>query len=31
MHKAVEVPRRLLNSLAHLIVALEVEDIGDEI
>lgn len=31
MHEAVEVPGRLLNGLTHLIVALEIEDIGDEI
>lgn len=31
MHEAVEVPGRLLNGLAHLIVALEIEDIGDEV
>jgi hypothetical protein len=31
VHEAVEVPGRLLNGLTHLIVALEIEDIGDEI
>ena len=31
MHEAIQVPRRLLDGLAHLIVALEVKDIGDEI
>lgn len=31
MHKTIKVPRRLLDGLAHLIVALEIKDIGDEI
>lgn len=31
MHEAIQVPRRLLDGLAHLIVALEIKDIGDEI
>jgi hypothetical protein len=31
MHKTVEVSRRFLYGLAHLIVALEIKDIGDEI
>lgn len=31
VYQAVQVPRRLLNLLAHLIVAVEVEDVGDEV
>lgn len=31
MNQPVEVPRRLLDRLAHLVIAVEVEDIGDEI
>jgi hypothetical protein len=31
MHETVQVPRRLLDLLAHLIVAVEVEDVGHEI
>lgn len=31
MHETVKVPRRFLYGLAHLIIALEVKDVGDEI
>jgi hypothetical protein len=31
VYEPVEVPRRLLNLLAHLVVAVKVEDIGDEV
>jgi hypothetical protein len=31
VYEAVKVPGRLLNGLTHLIVALEIEDISDEI
>ena len=31
VHEAVQVPRRLLDLLAHLIVAVEVEDVGHEV
>jgi hypothetical protein len=31
VHEPVQVPRRLLNLLAHLVVALDVEHVGDEL
>jgi hypothetical protein len=31
VHEAVEVPRRLLDGLAHVVVAVEVEDVGHEV
>lgn len=31
VNKAVKVPGRFLDCLAHLIVAVEVEDVGDEV
>jgi hypothetical protein len=31
VHETVQVPRRLLDLLAHLVVAVEVEDVGHEV
>jgi hypothetical protein len=31
VHQAVEVPSGLLNRLAHVIFAVEIEDVGDEV
>ena len=31
MHQSVEMPRRLFDCLSHVVVAIEVEDIGDQV